>query len=79
MLRTLTPNRTLKVTPNGKVFKKAKQKKSCKGEIRPKTNGILDIKHKGLSINGVTLFRAKIYPLPPLVTFRHKYLNPLQI
>ena len=33
---------------------------------------------KGPSINDVTLFWAKIYPFP-LVTFRHKYLTPLQM
>jgi len=31
---------------------------------------------QGPSINDVTLFWAKLYPLPPLVTYRHKYLTP---
>jgi len=39
---TVTPNRTLKLKPNGKVFLK-KQKKVTKVRFELKTNGILDI------------------------------------
>ena len=45
IMLTLIPNRTLKVTPNGKVLKKAKKRKVTKVRFEPKTNGILDLKH----------------------------------
>ena len=41
----LTPNRTLKVTPTGKVFKKAKKREVTKVRFEPKINDILDMKH----------------------------------
>ena len=48
---TLTPKRTLKVTPNGKVFKKAEKIKDTNKEgFEPKTSGIPDMKHNHYTI-----------------------------
>jgi len=51
----LTPNRTLKVTPNGKVFKKAKKRKVSKVRFKPKTNGMLDMKHNHYTMSSTLI------------------------
>jgi len=54
-LRTLTLYQTLKVTPNGKVFKKAKKRKATTVRFEPKTNGILDMKHNHLAMSSTLI------------------------
>ena len=55
MLRTLTLNRTLKVTRNGKIFKKAKKRKVTEVRVDTKTNGILDMKHNHYTMSSTLI------------------------
>ena len=55
MLRTLTPNRTLKVTPNEKIFKKARKRKVTKVRFELKTSGILDMKHNHYTMSSTLI------------------------
>jgi len=50
----LTPNRTLKVTPDEKVFEKTK-KEVTEVRSKPKTNGTIDMKHNHYTMSSTPI------------------------